>query len=95
MPQPARTAASGTTEPPASILFSMSKERDDQERGDRNRERSREAHWQAAEAGAGENDAPAEAPLAPRERTDDWENEGGALDQDSAQEKGTSDTRQD
>ncbi len=72
----------------------MSKESHEHERGDRNRERSREAHWQAAEAGAEENEAPPEAALEPRERTDDWENEGGALDQDSPQEKGASDTRQ-
>ena len=72
----------------------MSKESHEEERGDRNRERSREAHWQAAEAGAEEDHAPLEAPLEPRERTADWENEGGALDQDSAQEKGESDTRQ-
>jgi hypothetical protein len=68
----------------------MSKESDEHERLNRNRERSQEAHWQAAEAGAEEDDRPAEASPDPRESRDDWENEGGALDRDSprAAEKG-------
>jgi len=73
----------------------MSKERNEQERSDRNRERSREAHWQAAEAGAEANERSPDTPLEPHEQKDDWENEGGALVQDSVQEKGASDIRQD
>jgi hypothetical protein len=38
----------------------MSEKREEQARADRNRERSEEAHWQAAEAGAEEEGRPAQ-----------------------------------
>jgi hypothetical protein len=61
----------------ASILRAMSEEREEQARADRNRERSQEAHWRAAKAGAQEEDGPSEDPR-PHDQ-EDWENEGGAL----------------
>lgn len=51
----------------------------EQRRADRNQERSDEAHWQVAEAGA-EEDRLSEPP-GQSETQDDWENEGGALDE--------------
>jgi hypothetical protein len=69
----------------------MSTERDEQERVDRDRERSQEAHWRAAEAGAEEEDQPSEGRRRPRDQEDDWENEGGALDRESDE---TADDRQ-
>jgi hypothetical protein len=69
----------------------MSAARDEQDRADRDRERSREAHWRAAEAGAEEEDGPSEGRRRPRDPEDDWENEGGALEGESAE---TADDRQ-
>lgn len=62
----------------------MSEEREQQERADRDRERSEEAHWRAAEAGADEEDRSPEDPPQPRDQGDDWEDKGGALDGESA-----------
>lgn len=45
----------------------MADEKRDQERADRNHERSEEAHWQVAESGAEE---------------EAWEDEGGAVDRE-------------
>ena len=75
---------------------SMSKGSREHERSDRNRERSREAHWQAAEAGAEESDRPQTSPEL-HEPTDDREDEGGALDSDSpnAAEKHATSPQQD
>jgi hypothetical protein len=70
---------------------SMSAGRDEQERADRDRERSREAHWRAAEAGAEEEDQASGGRRQPREQENDWENEGGALDRESDE---TADNRQ-
>jgi hypothetical protein len=53
-----------------------------QERADRNQERSEEAHWQVAEAGAEEEERLLEASRRSDEQKDDWENEGGALDRE-------------
>lgn len=61
------------------ILRVMSQDRDERERTDRNRERSQEAHWRAAEAGAEEESPPSDSPRS-ADHEDDWENEGGALD---------------
>lgn len=58
----------------------MSDGKQEQDRADRNQERSEEAHWQVAEAGAEEDDPPQEAARVPDEEQGDWENEGGALD---------------
>jgi hypothetical protein len=71
-----RTAASHVYPP------GMSAGKDKQERVDRDRERSREAHWRAAEAGAEQEDRTSEGRRQPRDQ-DDGENEGGALDRDS------------
>jgi hypothetical protein len=58
----------------------MSAGRDEQERADRDRVQSREAHWRTAEAGAEAEERHAERRRRPRDQEDDWENEGGALD---------------
>ena len=60
----------------------MTDERHEQERADRNHERSEEAHWQVAEAGAEEEDRLLEAARLSDKRQDDWENKGGALDRE-------------
>jgi hypothetical protein len=60
-------------------------EKQDQERADRNRERSDEAHWQVAEAGAEEEERLSGAAPQSDEQQKDWENEGGALDRDPNQ----------
>jgi hypothetical protein len=56
----------------------MTDEKKDQQRAVRNHERSEEAHWQVAEAGAEEQERLSGAD----EQQDDWENEGGALDRE-------------
>ncbi len=61
----------------------MTSDREDEERVDRDRDRSEEAHWQVAEAGAEK----AEEPLKEAGRQSDnqqteWEDEGGALSRD-------------
>ena len=63
----------------------MTLENQDQERADRNHERSEEAHWQVAEAGAEEEERLREAGRQSDRRQDDRENEGGALDRDPSQ----------
>lgn len=63
----------------------MSEEREERERVDRDRERSEEAHWRAAEAAAEEEDQPSGEPSRRHAQEDDWENEGGALDRESNQ----------
>lgn len=60
----------------------MSDRREEQERADRNRERSEEAHWRAAEAAAEEEGPAPDAPERARERED----EGGAPDDGPAEE---------
>jgi len=61
----------------------MTDKREDEERTDRNRERSEEAHWRVAEAGAEEEERSAEG--APRsDEQNDWD-DGGALDRDPNQ----------
>lgn len=55
---------------------------DERERVDRDRDRSREAHWRTAEAGA-EEEEPPEDPRRPHDQEEDWENEGGAPDRDA------------
>jgi hypothetical protein len=57
----------------------MTDEKQDQQRADRNHERSEEAHWQVAEAGAEEQERLPEAARRADEQQNDWENEGGAL----------------
>jgi hypothetical protein len=68
------------------------------QRADRNHDRSEEAHWQVAEAGAGEENVHQNMP-APRATTaeDGWENEGGALDREPklAPEQGADDSQHD
>jgi hypothetical protein len=56
----------------------MPEEKQEQERADRDHERSEEAHWQVVEAGAEEEERRSEA--APGDEQDDSENEGGAVD---------------
>jgi hypothetical protein len=60
----------------------MSDEKQDQQRVDRNHERSEEAHWQVAEAGAEDEERLLEAARLSDKQQDDWENEGGALDRE-------------
>ena len=55
-----------------------------QERADRDRERSEEAHWRVAEAGAEEEERLLEAGLQSAKQQDDWENEGGAHRREAA-----------
>jgi hypothetical protein len=57
----------------------MTDEKHEQERADRNHERSEEAHWRVAEAGVEDEETPRQADT----QQDDWENEGGALDRES------------
>ena len=71
----------------------MSAGRGEQERVDRDRERSREAHWRAAEAGAEEEHRTSEGRRQPRDQEDGWENEGGALDREL--DEGADDRQQD
>ena len=52
-----------------------------QERADRDRERSEEAHWQVAEAGV-EDEEEERLSKGAQQQQDDWENEGGALDRE-------------
>ena len=51
-----------------------------QERANRNRERSEEAHWKVAEAGGEgeEEERLSERAHQAKEQQDDWDNEGGA-----------------
>jgi hypothetical protein len=60
----------------------MADEKHEQERADRNHERSEEAHWQVAEAGVEEEERLSEAAGQPDKQQDDWENEGGALERE-------------
>ena len=54
-----------------------------QERADRNHERSEEAHWQVAEAGVEEEERLSEGGASQADKQqDDWENEGGALNRE-------------
>jgi hypothetical protein len=56
----------------------MTDQKQNQQRAVRNRERSEEAHWQVAEAGAEEDERLSGAARQADEQKDDWENEGGA-----------------
>jgi hypothetical protein len=61
----------------------MTDEKQDQERAHRDRERSEEAHWRVAEAGAEkEEDRLAETARKSDTHHKEWENEGGALGRD-------------
>jgi hypothetical protein len=59
----------------------MTDEKRDQERADRDRDRSDEAHWQVAEAAA-EEERLAETARQSGKQHKEWENEGGALGRD-------------
>ena len=63
----------------------MTGENQDEERADRNHERSEEAHCQVAEAGAEEEDRPLETVRQSDEQQDDWEDEGGAVEREPKQ----------
>ena len=63
----------------------MREEREEQDRADRDRERSVEAHWRAAEAAAEGEDPPSRERSRRHSEEDDWENEGGALDRETDQ----------
>jgi hypothetical protein len=57
----------------------MIDEQQDRERAGRDQGRSREAHWQVAEAGAvKEEERLSEADRRSGDQQEDWENEGGA-----------------
>ena len=64
----------------------MTDEKHEQERADRNHERSEEAHWQVAEAGAEDEERLSEAARQDDEQKEDWENEGGALDREPTEQ---------
>ncbi len=58
----------------------MSDEKQEQERAHRDRDRSEEAHWQVAEAGAEEEEERlSETARQSGKQDKEWENEGGAL----------------
>jgi hypothetical protein len=57
----------GAASPIPSILREMGEDRQEHERADRDRERSEEAHWQAAEAGAEDEERPPDAPDRPED----------------------------
>ena len=59
----------------------MPDEKQEQERADRDQERSEEAHWQVVEAGAEEEERPSEAARASGNQSDDPENEESAGEQ--------------
>ncbi len=67
----------------------MTDAKQDEERADRDRERSEEAHWQVAEAAAETENAaeegterPPGTARQPGRQQKEWENEGGALGRD-------------
>ncbi len=64
----------------------MGEGKQEQDRADRDHERSDEAHWQVAEAGAEEQDEPPEAAHRSEDQQDDWENEGGAVSEKDAED---------
>lgn len=68
----------------------MTDERQDQQRAERDQERSEEAHWRVAEAGAEEEERMSEAAGESDEQEKDWENAGGALARDPCQTTETS-----
>lgn len=73
-------------------------EKQGEQRTDRNHDRSEEAHWQVAEAGAEEENAHQTMPAARATTPEDgWENEGGALDREPklAPEQGADDSQHD
>ena len=63
----------------------MTDDAQDEERVDRDHERSAEAHWQVAEAGAEDDERSPNLPARPTTGKGDRENEGGALDRDPKQ----------
>jgi hypothetical protein len=63
-------------------LLHMTDEEGEQGRADRDHERSEEAHWRVAEAGAQEEGRPSETARQSDKQKDDWENEGGAFDRE-------------
>jgi hypothetical protein len=57
--------------------------KEDQQRAKRDQDRSEEAHWQVAEAGAEKDEEDRlKAVNQSHKQHEDWENEGGALDRD-------------
>jgi hypothetical protein len=69
-----------TGRPDALTSSHMTDEEREQGRADRDHERSEEAHWRVAEAGAQEEGRPSETARQSGKQQDDWENEGGAFD---------------
>jgi hypothetical protein len=61
-------------------------EKRDQQRAERDQDRSEEAHWRVAEAGAEKDEEERLSKAAnqshKQQQQEDWENEGGALDRD-------------
>ena len=59
-------------------------EKQDEQRAERDQDRSEEAHWQVAEAAAEkeEEERLSEVARQSDNQQKDWENEGGALDRD-------------
>jgi hypothetical protein len=81
VPEQLATAEAEASPGDALTSHQMTDEEQDQQRADRNHERSEEAHWQVAEAGAEEEDRLLAARQSDKQK-DDWENEGGALDRE-------------
>jgi hypothetical protein len=82
-PRPGGTPPLSRTGSNALTSWLMTDEK--QERADRDQERSEEAHWQVAEAGAEAEEGLTEAARKSDSQQDDWENEGGALDREQKQ----------
>ena len=73
-------------------------EKQGEQPADRNHDRSEEAHWQVAEAGAEEEERPPEDARPQTDHPEDgWENDGGALDREPKQapEKSADDSQHD
>jgi hypothetical protein len=80
------------------VSSSQMSEKHGERRAERNHDRSEEAHWQVAEAGAKEEEsAPEDARPQADDQEDGWENEGGALDRKPKQgpKKGADDSQHD
>ena len=62
----------------------MTDEKQDRERAHRDQDRSEEAHWQVAEAGAeSEEERLSETARQSDKQQEEWEDEGGALGRDA------------
>jgi len=86
--QPAMLVSARIARPDRRALMwmGMPSEKRARERADRDRERSEEAHWRVAEAGATQESRLLDAAAEFEAQEVAWENEGGSLDQGSDQD---------